>query len=429
MDLSAAGLREQPFPTHGKAAATVQYRAHQQALNVLDATRKTHNGLCLFQGPALSGKSTIIRQFVETLPDEIAVAVVDGNGLNTTGLLEAVLRQFGYVLDQSSITELLAMVRVFAVQQASSHEAPILIVENTHALNPSALRALCELADLKVRGKSALKMVLVSDRSLLRIIETPPMECIRKRLSLDFHLRPMTNADAIDYLHRKLQAAGSSIPEFIFPTNVCTALWRASGGWPGILDRLALLTLAKAETLPASIDLIEKPVLPKGTWDDAATAAAEVGVSLPPGPPSLYVSLHGTTVHELTMDKSRLIIGRSEYNDIPLDSKFISRHHAMLVRHGNATFLMDLNSTNGTFVNSKRVSNYVLVHDDVITLGHHRIKFVDPHATRRSSLDGDRFADTAVMKTLDDMRRLLAHENTAILMTQTEDPPNASNQS
>jgi type II secretory pathway predicted ATPase ExeA len=425
MDLGAAGLKEQPFPTHGKATATVQYRSHQQALKVLCATRETRNGLCLFQGPTLSGKSTIIRQFVETLPGDTAVAVVDGNGLNTTGLLEAILRQFGYILDHSSITELLAMVRVFAMQQVSSHEAPILIVENTHALNPSALRALCELADINFRGKSALKIVLVSDRALLRIIESEPMESIRKRLSHDFHLHPMTNADAVDYLQRKLQAAGSSIPEFIFPTSVCTALWRASGGWPGILDRLALLTLAKADTLPASVDLIEKPVLPKGTWEVAAQVAAEAGAALPPGQPSLYVSLHGTTLHELTLDKSRLIVGRSEYNDIPLDSKYISRHHAMLVRHGGTTFLMDLNSTNGTFVNSKRVSNYILIHDDVITLGHHRIKFVDPHATTRGTLDGDQFADTAIMKTLEDMRRMLAQENTAVLMTQSEEQPNS----
>ena len=103
MDLGAAGLNEQPFPTHGKALATVDYASHKEALKVLDNIRKTANGLCLFQGPALSGKSTCIRQFVDSVSAEVEVAVVDGSGLNTTGLLEAVLRQFGYVLDHSSI--------------------------------------------------------------------------------------------------------------------------------------------------------------------------------------------------------------------------------------------------------------------------------------------------------------------------------------
>jgi pSer/pThr/pTyr-binding forkhead associated (FHA) protein len=84
---------------------------------------------------------------------------------------------------------------------------------------------------------------------------------------------------------------------------------------------------------------------------------------------------------------------------------------------------MDLNSTNGTFVNSKRISNHVLIHDDVVTLGHHRIKFHDPCATSRGELAGEEFADTAIMKTLEDMRNLLARENTALLPIVTEDLP------
>ena len=117
------------------------------------------------------------------------------------------------------------------------------------------------------------------------------------------------------------------------------------------------------------------------------------------------------------------MLGRSEHNDIAINSRFISRHHALLVRHGSATFLMDLNSTNGTFVNSERISNHVLLHEDVITVGHHHIKFSDPFATKRSELDGAEFADTAIMKTLEDMRSLLAQENTALLPTASEDLP------
>ena len=82
---------------------------------------------------------------------------------------------------------------------------------------------------------------------------------------------------------------------------------------------------------------------------------------------------------------------------------------------------MDLNSTNGTYVNSKRVSNQVLRHDDVITIGHHRIKFSDPDATTRGTLEGSEFADTIIMKSLDDIRKLLAEENTALLPAATED--------
>lgn len=423
MDLGAAGLSEQPFPTHGKPLAILSYAAKEAAIEMLRNTREHATGLSLLQGPSLSGKSTLIRTFVESLPEDCSSAVIDGKGLNTTKLLVSVLRQFGYELELSSANELLGLVRVFALQQAASNEAPLLIIENTQDLNPSALRALCELAELRIRATSALKMVLVSDRSLQPIMAARAMAPMTKRIVYDFHLRPMNREETRQYLHSKLHAAGSDYPEFVFPDVVCRDIWRASAGWPGIADRVALLALAQAATLPVAVMDVEHPSLPSGTWTDDGHADIEPDEIVPPGPPRLIVTNNGSVMQDLTLEKPRALIGRSEHNDVSINSRFISRHHALMVRHGTATFLMDLNSTNGTFVNSKRISNHVLNHDDVIILGHHRIKFHDPCATTGGELAGADFADTAVMKTLEDMRKLLAQENTALLPVATEDLP------
>ena len=423
MDLGAAGLREQPFPTHGKPLAVITYHSQRAALDMLRETHEHPKGLSLLQGPTLSGKSILIRSYLESVDHDCAVAVVDGKGLNTTNLLLAILHKFGYDIDLSSANELLGLVRVFALQQSASSVPPLLIIENTHELNPSALRALCELALIRTRVGSALKMVLVSDRSLAPIVNSPGMKAIADRVLHDFHLHPMTREETRTYLHEKLHAAGAEFPAFVFPNSVCDELWNASGGWPGILDRIALLALAKGETLPIHRDAVEHPALPVGTWDIDVVTNAEESAGVPPEPPRLVLSNNGSVLQDLKMQKARLLIGRSEHNDIAIGSRFISRHHALIVRHGNSTFLMDLNSTNGTFVNSKRVSNQVLTHDDVITVGHHKIKFIDPHAQRRGELDGPEFADTAIMKTLEDMRSLLAQENTALMPAASEDLP------
>ncbi len=422
MDLGAAGLTEQPFPTHGKPLAIITYSSKQAALEIFRETCEHERGLSLLQGPSLSGKSTLIRTFVDSLDNELAVAVVDGTGLNTTNLLMSVLRQFGYDIELSSANELLGLVRVFALQQAASGESPLIIIENAHELNPSALRALCELAALRVRTCSAIKMVLVSDRSLSGIMAAPAMAPIARRILHDFHLRPMTREEARNFLHTKLRAAGSSYPDYVFPDEVCDELWKASAGWPGIIDRIALLALASAKSLPVVVMEVEHPTVPAGTWDENVIAQSTQEV-VPVQPPQLIVTSDGNVIEDRTMDKARMLVGRSEHNDIPINSRFISRHHAMLVRHGASTFLMDLNSTNGTFVNSKRISNHVLIHDDVITVGHHRIKFHDPYAMTRGELDGVQFADTAIMKTLEDMRNLLADENTELMPVASEDLP------
>lgn len=421
MDLASAGLKEQPFRTHGPPLTVVTYAAHRAAVEALQAACALPLGSALLQGPALSGKSTILKEFVGRLPEETAVAFVDGSSGKTTALLESVLHQFGYDVEYNATSELLAMLRVFALQQAARQRPPVVIVENAQLLSPAAMRAMAELSALQTRQTSAIRLVLAGDRSLQAFFSTEPFGKIELRVVRNIHVRPLQVDEAAAYLHTKLRAAGSRAPAYLFPQSTCNELWHASGGWPGVLDRLALLALARAVTLPVPARCIEHPSIPAGTSDEGVAPAG--GASEAADAPLLYVSKDGALLQELPLQQSRLIVGRSEHNDLAIDSRFVSRHHLLLVRSGHSTFLMDLNSTNGTFVNSRRVSNHVLADNDVISLGHYRIKFSDPHATRRGFLADTESATTAIMRSLDDMRALLAREHTELIPAPSENLP------
>jgi pSer/pThr/pTyr-binding forkhead associated (FHA) protein len=71
----------------------------------------------------------------------------------------------------------------------------------------------------------------------------------------------------------------------------------------------------------------------------------------------------------------RLRIGRQPDNDMVLDDPLISRRHAEVRRTPQGWQLVDLNSSNGTFVNGRRVSSAVLAPGDVIGLGHGNYRF------------------------------------------------------
>jgi hypothetical protein len=290
----------------------------------------------------------------------------------------------------------------------------MLVIENTHEMSPEALAVLCDLASVRVRQHFALKIILGSDRPIEYIARAPAMESIARRLTGDFHLQPLTMDETCDYLYAKIRRGGCMEPQFIFPEDICDELYRASGGWPGIVDRLALLAIASANKCPVDARFIEKVLIPEGTQALGCVDDAEVGPD-EPGEPLLYLTHHGKTLRRVRLNGTRLLVGRSDLNDIAIESRFISRHHALLVRHGDTTLLMDLNSANGTYVNSRRVSNQVLANDDIITLGEHALKFVDATARVRLPLEGMNFDDTVVLKTVEDMRRVLARENTAIL--------------
>ena len=323
------------------------------------------------------------------------------------------------MFESSSVNELLNMLKVFLQQQTVAGQPPLLMIENTHAMNPSALRVICELAELRVKQHYVLRLVLASDHSMSPIVDAPAMNGISKRLTDAFNLRPLTRDESKDYLYAKLRAGGCLDPENVLPDDVCDELHIASDGWPGIVDRLAILALAKAEYCPIRPEQIERPMLPNFAEDDA-TDEVPIADGKQIDAPKLILTLNGKTLRELDMDRPRVLVGRSEHNDLVIDSTYISRHHALFVKFGNATLLMDLNSRNGCLVNSRRVSNIVMVDNDIISLGHHRIKFVDANAKERAPLDGDNFADTAIMKDLSDLRARIARETTVSLPSRND---------
>jgi pSer/pThr/pTyr-binding forkhead associated (FHA) protein len=110
-------------------------------------------------------------------------------------------------------------------------------------------------------------------------------------------------------------------------------------------------------------------------------------------------------VQDVQLVANRVLIGRSALCDIHIDDQFVSKQHALLVWNDESVVMIDLNSSNGTFVNSRRIKSRVLRHSDVISLGDHRIKMDFAKAGSRTDFDDAELADTARMKNIADARR------------------------
>jgi predicted component of type VI protein secretion system len=91
----------------------------------------------------------------------------------------------------------------------------------------------------------------------------------------------------------------------------------------------------------------------------------------------LLLSLDGQSLAEYNMNKERYTIGRLPDNDIRIDNPAVSGHHSLIINILNDSFLEDLNSTNGTYVNGKLIKKHALQHGDIITIGHHQLRFVE----------------------------------------------------
>ena len=81
---------------------------------------------------------------------------------------------------------------------------------------------------------------------------------------------------------------------------------------------------------------------------------------------------------EFELDKAAMIIGRTEENDICINHRSISRHHAKIVRENGRYAIVDLQSSNGVRVNGEEYGKVELRRADVVDLGHVRLRFVEP---------------------------------------------------
>ena len=108
----------------------------------------------------------------------------------------------------------------------------------------------------------------------------------------------------------------------------------------------------------------------------------------------LILSLDGQVMAEYNMNKERYTIGRLPDNDIRIDNPAVSGHHSLIINILNDSFLEDLNSTNGTYVNGKLIKKHALQHGDVVTVGHHQLRFVE---TQSADGEQDEFEKTMII--------------------------------
>ena len=122
-------------------------------------------------------------------------------------------------------------------------------------------------------------------------------------------------------------------------------------------------------------------------------------------PPKLVVTRDGDTVGEFAFKDKKLLIGRSDFADVMIDDDYVSKIHAVLLLYSDALVLLDLNSANGTTVNSVKVKKTILKDGDIISLGNHRVKIENAPAISQEVEEMLKAPDTIKMKNLVDLRR------------------------
>jgi pSer/pThr/pTyr-binding forkhead associated (FHA) protein len=114
----------------------------------------------------------------------------------------------------------------------------------------------------------------------------------------------------------------------------------------------------------------------------------------------LVLTLDGALLGEYPLEKKYVTLGRRASNDIQIDNLAVSGDHARFITVGDETLIEDLESTNGSQINGKKVQKQALRHGDVVAIGKYKLTYHNEAGNAPAATDG--FENTILINAADE---------------------------
>jgi len=371
---------------------------HLRALEFMGHTLWTRARVGVVTAEHGCGKSLLIRRLLSSLDERFVAAAVSKEKLGPREFLLEVLQQFGFALEDTDKTDRRRLLERFLHHQASSGRVCVLIVENAQMMHPSVLEELRCLAAVEVDGVRTLKILLLGQPTLNHVLDSPRMAELMATIVPRFALGPLSEDQTAAYVAHRLHAAGAKNPDELMPHTLMPLIHACTGGVPALINKLcgeALVWAAEDGGAYVTAAALDRAIIALGLKDRAlrVTAQGQLPVSVvfdahnTQPVAKLVVAMQGLAEREVVLAANRILIGRGEEADVRIDSVFVSRYHALIVRNGGQDLLLDLGSTNGLLINSNRIVRHVLRHNDLVQVGPARVTYHNPLAVQATQPD------------------------------------------
>ena len=401
MYLSLFQLQEHPFRLSPDPNFLFLSKQHARALAYVESTLWFTDGFVVITGEIGCGKTTLIEKFVSELDDTVTVARLSQTQVTAVQFLQGLLSQFGYRPFKMGKAELLDTIERHLEDLLSRDHKVLIVVDEAQNLDRSVLEEIRLLSGVGGGREKVLSIILAGQPELNETLDAPDFEQLAQRTRLRYHLKPLSEEETGEYIGHRLAVAGAGDRE-IFEPGTYGLVFKYTGGVPRLINTLCDTAMLSAfaenkdqigeDEILAAVDELQ--------WSDYQSRTNRLSVLRPSKKrgftegqaiAKLMVAHAKEESVEFPIIQGRLILGRTEDNDLQIDSKFVSRHHAQILTYNKDSILQDLNSTNGIYMNGKRIKKRRLRDGDVFVIGEHELLYV-----REGSSEG---AGTAAAET------------------------------
>ena len=393
-------LSELPFRLSPDPAFLYLSQIHSRAKAYMESTIWFTDGFVVITGEIGSGKTTLIETFLKELEQEVVVAQLNQTQISPLEFLQTLLAQFGFSPFKMRKAELLATLNQFLIEQYANGRKVLLIIDEAQNLSNKVLEEVRLLSGVETTKEKVLRIILAGQPELNDKLDSADLVQLKQRVRLRFHLTALSEPDATEYIRHRLRVAGAGERE-IFEPDTFPLLYRYTGGIPRLINTLcdtALLAAFAQDRATVGIDDVRSAIAELQWVEYAARTHTQLQATLDDTAPQeqlpvgrLVLTLKGATVTEVYLVPGRCVIGRTSDNDLQVESKYVSRHHAQVTTSTDGSWIEDLNSTNGIFVRGKRVRRHRFAEGDVVKIGLHELAFhkAEQKATATAVMDPD----------------------------------------
>lgn len=417
MYLELFKLSELPFRLSPDPQFLYLSKQHARAKAYMESTIWFTDGFVVITGEIGSGKTTLIESFLQEMQKDVVVAQINQTQVSAVDFLQAVLVQFGFSPFKMKKAELIATINTFLVEQYAANRKVLLIIDEAQNLSLRVLEEIRLLSGVETTKEKVLRIILAGQPELNDKLDAPELVQLAQRIRLRFHLGTLSPAEMRAYIQHRLEVAGAG-DRTIFMEDTYPEIYRYTGGVPRLVNTLCDTAMMAAfgvdrdhvvvGDITASVHELGWVEFGARAQSPGRTHAERAVEGRPTALPDisreivgrLIVSTEGRTLSDLPLRIGRLILGRTADNDLQIDSRFVSRHHCQIITTAQGAVIEDLNSTNGIYVQGKRVRRHRFNDGDVIVIGTHELVYVDERLPARrngftQTIPGTQTAETS----------------------------------
>jgi general secretion pathway protein A len=216
---------------------------HQEALAVLKYGILDNKGFLLLTGDVGTGKTTLLNALTDSLGEDVLVAMVADPGLEKMDFFNFVADSFGLNTRFKSKGEFLIYLKNFLIDLNRHNKQALLIIDECQHLNQKLLEEVRLLSNIEKASTKLINIFFVGQSEFNNIILRPHNRAIRQRITINYNISSLSEAETSEYIRFRLGVAGSD--ESIFTGAGIEEVYRFSNGYPRLINIIcdqALLT-------------------------------------------------------------------------------------------------------------------------------------------------------------------------------------------